>query len=94
MRFIFIVLKNKANKYIYNNRIHLYFNYICVLTFNHTNISKRSNSLYKILAFENGQPIILYIENEKVYMYTAARGKLFQEDFYLMMLEEILTFFL
>ena len=37
----FIVLKNKANKYIYNNGIHLYFNYICVLTFNHTNISKK-----------------------------------------------------
>ena len=32
--------------------------------------------MYKILAFENGQPIILYIENEKVYMYTAARGKI------------------
>ena len=32
--------------------------------------------MYKILAFKNGQPIILYIENEKVYMYTAARGKI------------------
>ena len=35
--------------------------------------------MYKILAFENGQPIILYIENEKVYMYTAARGKIIQK---------------
>ena len=35
--------------------------------------------MYKILAFENGQPIILYHNGEKVYMYTALKGHLHSE---------------
>jgi hypothetical protein len=35
--------------------------------------------MYKILAFENGQPIILYLDKEKVYMYTASGGKIFSK---------------
>ena len=30
--------------------------------------------MYKILAFENGQPAILYHNGHNVYMYTAIRG--------------------
>ena len=33
--------------------------------------------MYKILAFENGQPIILFLDSGKVYMYTASGGKIF-----------------
>lgn len=32
--------------------------------------------MYKILAFENGQPIILYHDKKNVYMYTASRGRI------------------
>ena len=32
--------------------------------------------MYKILAFENGQPIILFLENQKVFMYTASGGRI------------------
>lgn len=32
--------------------------------------------MYKILAFENGQPIILFLERQKVYMYTAKSGRI------------------
>ena len=35
--------------------------------------------MYKILAFENGQPIIFYHNGENVYMYTALRGHLHAE---------------
>lgn len=31
--------------------------------------------MYNILTFENGQPLILYREKEKIYMYTISRGK-------------------
>lgn len=37
------------------------------------------NLMYKILAFENGQPIIFYHNGENVYMYTALRGHLHSE---------------
>lgn len=32
--------------------------------------------MYKILAFENGQPIILFLDSRKVYMYTANSGRI------------------
>jgi hypothetical protein len=35
--------------------------------------------MYKILAFENGQPIIFYHSGENVYMYTALKGHLHSE---------------
>ena len=35
--------------------------------------------MYKIMAFNNGQPIILFIESEKVYMYTANGGRIYQK---------------
>lgn len=33
-------------------------------------------NMYKILAFENGQPIILFLDSKKVYMYTANSGRI------------------
>lgn len=35
--------------------------------------------MYKILAFENGQPIILFLDSQKVYMYTANGGRIFSK---------------
>lgn len=35
--------------------------------------------MYKIMAFNNGQPIILFMESEKVYMYTANGGRIYQK---------------
>ena len=32
--------------------------------------------MYKILAFENGQPIILFLDSQNVYMYTANGGRI------------------
>lgn len=32
--------------------------------------------MYNILTFDNGQPFILYRENEKIYLYTIARGRI------------------
>ena len=35
--------------------------------------------MYKILAFDNGQPAILYHNGHNVYMYTAIRGHIHPE---------------
>lgn len=35
--------------------------------------------MYKILAFDNGQPIILYQNKENVYMYTASSGHIYSK---------------